>query len=654
MTAAAAAAWADSGDLLEDYRVWVSHRDVTVGVRRDRIWRARRFLVDVANMDAWMRAPTRDRLTALHRHKAWPFMTWLFVSGRVRPDIELILAKPPGVDLPAVWAESNRSDVERVTATALEMGWRPNWVHQVAVLALSMVALRAGKTLHELTDADFDSVIEEVDQAPGISASARVRMHTRLYSLRHVCFQLGVCATTPRMAGANARSAPEHAASIPQPDIRREAVRYAQTIGTVLRPSTVQMRVKSLRVLCEWLAEHHPEVRRLDQIERTAHIEPFLAWTCHRPFRGANGQGRTVSVTQFHHDVIDLRIFFEDIAEWGWASSPHQRLIFLADLPRLPEPIPRGLAPDVDRDLMAAITALDDPFARTGLIVLRATGMRISELLDLELDCMVDFAAHGTWLKVPLGKLGTERMVPLDPEPLAALDAWIAGRGTQRALPHPRHGHPTDFVFVERGRRMGPHRIRRGLQRATAAAGITGPGGSTARITPHQLRHTFGTSLVNAGMSLPALMALMGHVTPDMTLRYAKIANPTVRSAYETAMTKIRTKRPLFVLPPGGATSIPARVDWLHSEMLKTRLAHGFCSRDPLAGACPYANICEQCDNFVPDPDRADIIDAQHQDVQQLAADAAGRGWTDEAARHDRVATALQRHANTVRRHTIP
>lgn len=173
MTAAAAAAWADSGDLLEDYRVWVSHRDVTVGVRRDRIWRARRFLVDVANMDAWMRAPTRDRLTALHRHKAWPFMTWLFVSGRIRPDIELILSKPPGVDLPAVWAESNRSDVELVTATALEMGWRPNWVHQIAVMALSMVALRAGKTLHELTDADFDSVIEEVDQAPGISASAR-------------------------------------------------------------------------------------------------------------------------------------------------------------------------------------------------------------------------------------------------------------------------------------------------------------------------------------------------------------------------------------------------------------------------------------------------------------------------------------------------
>src|SRR3954447_5786680 len=94
-------------------------------------------------------------------------------------------------------------------------------------------------------------------------------------------------------------------------------------------------------------------------------------------------------------------------------------------LPRLAEPLPRALPPAVDRDLMAAVARLDDDFARTAIIVLRATGMRIGELLDLELDCLVTFGTHGTWLKVPVGKLGTERMVPLDPEPLDALDTWI-------------------------------------------------------------------------------------------------------------------------------------------------------------------------------------------------------------------------------------
>ena len=534
------------------------------------------------------------------------------------------------------------------------MGWSENWIHQVAVLALSLVAVVAGKTLDQLGDADFDQVIAECERAAGISASARFRLHTRIFALRHICFQLGVCDTTPRKAGPSARSAAQHAETIRQPDIRREVVRYATTITPVLRPMTVQMRIKSIRVLTDWLAEHHPGVVRLDQLTRTGHIEPFLAWARHRPWRGANGEGRTVSLTQYHHDVIDLRVFFEDIAEWEWASAPQRRLFFLADLPRLPQPLPRGLAPDADRDIMAAVAGLDDVFARTGLIVLRATGMRIGELLDLELDCIVDFGTHGTWLKVPLGKLGTERMVPLDPAPLDALDAWITARGPQRSLLHPRHGHHADFVFVERGRKIGGHRIRQGLNQAVLDAGITTTAGRPLRVTPHQLRHTFGTSLVNAGMGLPALMALLGHVTPDMTLRYAQVASPTVRAAYETAMGKVRAKRPLFVLPAGGGHSVPSKIDWLHSEMLKTRVAHGFCSRELTAGACPYANICEQCDNYVPDPAHTEVLAGQLDDIRALTADAEHRGWDTEVARHRRVETSIEQHLRTVNRQNTP
>lgn len=134
------------------------------------------------------------------------------------------------------------------------------------------------------------------------------------------------------------------------------------------------------------------------------------------------------------------------------------------------------------------------------------------------------------------------------------------------------------------------------------------------------------------------------HVTPEMTLRYAKLSSPTVRDAYNTAMTKVNGRRPLFVIPAGASSAIPAKVDWLHSEMLKTRVAHGFCSRDPIGGACGYANICEQCDNFVPDPARHDVLAGQLADVTALRDDAHTRGWPDETARHERVANALERH----------
>ncbi len=144
---------------------------------------------------------------------------------------------------------------------------------------------------------------------------------------------------------------------------------------------------------------------------------------------------------------------------------------------------------------MAAISELSDPFARTGLTLLRGTGIRLGELLDLELDCVWDSASHGSWLKVPLGKLATERAVPLDELTLAALDQWMTRRGPQRALPHPRLSRPADFLFTERGRRLTAFRLRRGLDDAAQAAGLRGRGGQSLHPTPHQLRHTYATSL---------------------------------------------------------------------------------------------------------------------------------------------------------------
>jgi integrase len=86
-------------------------------------------------------------------------------------------------------------------------------------------------------------------------------------------------------------------------------------------------------------------------------------------------------------------------------------------IPRLPAPLPRALPPDIDAAFMQAVRGLDDTAARAGIVLLRGTGLRLGELLDLQLDCLWELPGHGTWLKVPLGKLNTERVVPLDLTP---------------------------------------------------------------------------------------------------------------------------------------------------------------------------------------------------------------------------------------------
>jgi len=151
-------------------------------------------------------------------------------------------------------------------------------------------------------------------------------------------------------------------------------------------------------------------------------------------------------------------------------------------------------------------------------------------------------------------------------------------------------------------------------------------------------------------MSLQALMALLGHVSTEMTLRYASLAAPTIRAAYEEAMNKARTRLTLTIAPVGKPI-VPDRVEWLRGEMLKTRVAHGYCSRQLAAETCPYANVCEQCDNFVTTTEFIPALQAQLADVTALRDDAAERGWDTEVARHARVIASIQSNLERLIRH---
>ena len=642
-SAPAPEAWScPTGDLLVDYEAFVAQLECGAQGKYLRRMAARRFLGRWPDPTAWMRRPTPARLVDIGRAKAWPFLTWAFVTGVLKPDLDLLGARANGAHF-STWAACHPDDVDRALSVAVELGWAPSWSHQVCVNALALVCMSTSSRLDGLDAVTLDRFAAELADAPSITANHRRVLVGRLNGLRQVCFQLGLLADPPPHPNCRPRSLGDHVAAIPQAEIRRVVQRYLEVIATTLRPATVEDRSDNLEQFGLWLADHHPEVVRLSELDRPV-VEEFLVWNRTRPSRGRRRPGQPVSTVRVHQGVASLKTFFEDLALWGWAERPARMVVHRGDLPRLPEAVPRALPPDVDRDLMAAVERLDDVAARCGIRILRGTGIRLGELMDLELDCLLDFAGHGSWVRVPLGKLATERTVPLDEDTLAAFDAWIAHRGHQRALPHPRSGQPADFLFVIGGRRMGPSRIRRGLDEAARRAGLHDAAGRPLRVTPHQLRHTYGTTLVNGGMSLQALMALLGHVTPEMTMRYASLASETVRSAYEAAMAKTRTKKQLLVAGRGG-TFVPERVEWLHTEMLKTRVAHGYCSRHPVAGACPYANICEQCDNFVTAAEFGPALEHQLADIKVLRDDAAGRGWDSEVARHDRVIASIEAHA---------
>lgn len=641
MNAATVQAPIESDTLLADYLDHVAGLGLSARAVRDRTGIAQRFTSDHPDLAAWMGLPAFERAAELRSSRAWPLLCYAIGTGRIRLDVELAAIK----QLTGLAAAAEARDPAGFAAlrdAGNRLGWKSSWVETVLGECLAVLLAHYGGLVADLTAQrldDFDTALS----ASSIPPSSRRAYRARLASLRQLLYQTRVLDTAPRRR-VWARSLEQRFNDVAMGDqIRDTLLRYVRVRAAVLRPKSVDSLINDLLPFGEYLTAHHPQLIGLHQLDRAC-IEGFLSYNRTRGWRGqraAAGAGRTVSAAVAQSAVLSLRNLLDDITAWGWEQAPTRRLVFAADVPKLDQPLPRALSPDIDAAVMNAVAHLDDSFARVGLTVLRGAGLRVGELLDLELGSIIDYGPAGTWLKVPIGKLATERMVPLSAPTVTALDDWARHRGPHRPLPHPRTGSPTDFLFTSRGRRLGYTRLRNGLLAAAEATGLLAPGGTALVVTPHQLRHTWATELANAGMSLQALMALLGHVTPQMTLRYATLASPTLRTAYDEAMGKMRRQ---FTLTPAGKPIVPDKVGWLHSEMLKTRVAHGYCARHPAAGACPYANICETCDNYITAPEFRDALTQQLADIEALKTDAETRGWTDEAARHDRVTHALTDH----------
>jgi integrase len=159
------------------------------------------------------------------------------------------------------------------------------------------------------------------------------------------------------------------------------------------------------------------------------------------------------------------------------------------------------------------------------LHLVRLTGIRIGECLDLSLDCLRQIGPDLWALHVPLGKLHTERLVPADP----AIRETVARILALRSL-DPSASASAAFLLPRSGTRATVYNtLRKALDKAAQRAGCSGP------VTPHPLRHTFASEMIRLGMSLPALMQLLGHKDIRMTLRYVQITQLDLHREYHAA-----------------------------------------------------------------------------------------------------------------------
>jgi site-specific recombinase XerD len=357
------------------------------------------------------------------------------------------------------------------------------------------------------------------------------------------------------------------------PQVAAVMHRYLRQLGTFLAPASVEAADNALRQLAQWMITVAGlaavgDIRRDD-------IEDFKVWLAARPRAG----GGTITAETHRQRMRTIRQFFERIIEWDWPGTPARNPVIAWDIPKKPEPLPKFLD---DRDaarLMAAARASTDPRDRLVVELLARTGMRAGELANLDADAVVRIGT-GHWLHIPLGKLRTDRHVPLHPELTELLAAWTAAN-LEHIRRHKRlaadHRGPLDR-----------HVICRIVHRVGRAAGVPG-------VHPHRLRHTLATQAINRGMRLEAIAALLGHQKMEMTLIYARIANRVVADEYAAVSAKIDA---LYGQPP----ELPADYETtgmarLRREAHARMLGNGLCTR-PAELDCRLDSACETCAYF--------------------------------------------------------
>ncbi len=225
--------------------------------------------------------------------------------------------------------------------------------------------------------------------------------------------------------------------------------------------------------------------------------------------------------------LSSLRSFFRYLANRGVVDSNPARAV---RSPKRRQALPRALdvddvfrvveapAPDAAGDSRSRAAALRD---RALLEMLYGVGLRVSECCGLDIDDL-----DGELVRVRMAKGGKERIVPLGRQALVAVAAY---REVRVDLRHSKtEALDSAALFVnQRGARLTPRSAQRIVKREAAAVGVYA--------TPHALRHSFATHLLEGGADLRSIQELLGHASLASTQIYTKVTLDRLMEVYDAS-----------------------------------------------------------------------------------------------------------------------
>jgi integrase/recombinase XerC len=283
-------------------------------------------------------------------------------------------------------------------------------------------------------------------------------------------------------------------------------------------PETIRAYEADLRLFFTWLHEAGVPVEAAEDVE-LAHVRSFVA--AHMRTHARSTLARWLSA---------MRTFFDVRLRRGQGTANPARLVAT---PKQPKKLVEFLTVD---DAFALVEAEIDPDSalrqRDAAMweLFYSSGLRVSELVGLDLR---DLDVDRGWVRV-LGKGNKEREVPVGESAATALREYLTG--ARRELDE--RGAGSEALFLNcRGGRLGARSVRRLLDEAQLRAG------AASRVSPHGLRHTFATHMLESGADLRSIQEILGHANIATTERYTHVTLDHLMRVYDAAHPRARRSR---------------------------------------------------------------------------------------------------------------
>lgn len=379
--------------------------------------------------------------------------------------------------------------------------------------------------------------------------------------------------------------------------------------------------IMALRLFTKYIHVQEPSWKDLTMLTRK-HMEDYLSW--YKKYTS----GWKCSNIEY---LVCLRIFLNYIQRAMYPEAPELpsiSLIYKEDKPKAPlktenciKYIPEGVLQQLEDNLENLPPSEYIPI----VILLRSSGWRISDILNLRYDTCLDRTSQGWYLcgDIPKTQVLNHR-IPITDEVCAVVQAVV----DQVKDKSTNDNNPNHLLFVRfdgkrKGRCPQGYLIQNALNRLAKSKNISDDQSNIFHFGNHAFRHTKGVELINNGMNILHVQKWMAHASPEMTLTYAKILDTTMRKSWEEA-----TKQGLFKVDESGKIRKVDIADIQNEDIIEweyirhnldaVRMPLGYCMKPKKQECHTQLNPCLTCRNLCTTPDFILQYDLEIQETKVL------------------------------------